>query len=96
MPDSTAMAAQVYAAIKKRILERRYSPGERLSEARLVQELGLGRSPIRTALARLKNEGWIAVSPQSGTYIKSLTDKEIQDLVSLRLLHEARAARGDA
>jgi GntR family transcriptional regulator, rspAB operon transcriptional repressor len=93
MPDSPAMAAQVYAAIKKRILERRYSPGERLSEARLVQELGLGRSPIRTALARLKNEGWIAVSPQSGTYIKSLSEKEIQDLVSLRLLLETHVTQ---
>jgi GntR family transcriptional regulator, rspAB operon transcriptional repressor len=93
MPDSSAMAAQVYAAIKKRILERRYSPGERLSEARLVQELGLGRSPIRTALARLKNEGWIAVSPQSGTYIKSLSEKEIQDLVALRLLLETHVTQ---
>jgi DNA-binding GntR family transcriptional regulator len=93
MPDSSAMAAQVYAAIKKRILERRYSPGERLSEARLVQELGLGRSPIRTALARLKNEGWIAVSPQSGTYIRSLSEKEIQDLVSLRLLLETHVTQ---
>ena len=80
-----------YAAIKKRILDSRYMPGERLSEAQLVKELRLGRSPIRTALARLKSDGWIAVSPQSGTYIKSLSDKEIADLVDLRLLLETRA-----
>ncbi len=82
------MAVQAYTAIKKRILERRFAPGERLSEARLVQELGLGRSPIRTALAQLKNDGWIAVSPQSGTYIRSLSEKEIKDVVDLRLLLE--------
>lgn len=80
-----------YAAIKKRILDSRYMPGERLSEAQLAKELRLGRSPIRTALARLKSDGWIAVSPQSGTYIKSLSDKEIADLVDLRLLLETRA-----
>ena len=80
-----------YAAIKKRILDSRYMPGERLSEAQLVKELRLGRSPIRTALARLKSDGWIAVSPQSGTYIKSLSDREIADLVDLRLLLETRA-----
>jgi GntR family transcriptional regulator, rspAB operon transcriptional repressor len=99
MPDDSAarrttdssMAVHAYAAIKKRILDFRYAPGERLSEAQLAKELGLGRSPIRTALARLKSDGWIAVSPQSGTYIKSLSDKEIADLVDLRLLLETHA-----
>ena len=88
MTDDTSMAVRAYAAIKKRILEFRYVPGERLSEANLSKELGLGRSPIRTALAKLKNDGWIAVSPQSGTYIKALTEKEIEDLLELRLLLE--------
>jgi len=99
MPDDSAarrttdssMAVHAYAAIKKRIIDSRYVPGERLSEAQLAKELGLGRSPIRTALARLKSDGWIAVSPQSGTYIKSLGDKEIADLVDLRLLLETHA-----
>lgn len=91
-PMDSSMAAHAYGAIKKRIVDSRYKPGERLSEAQLAKELGLGRSPIRTALAKLKNDGWIAVSPQSGTYIKSLTDKEIADLVDLRLLLETHAA----
>jgi len=82
------MAVHAYAAIKKRILDFRYVPGERLSEAQLAKELGLGRSPIRTALAKLKSDGWIAVSPQSGTYVKSLTEREIADLVDLRLVLE--------
>ena len=86
------MAFHAYAAIKKRILDWRYVPGERLSEAQLVKELALGRSPIRTALAKLKSDGWIAITPQSGTYIKSLGDKEIADLVDLRLLLETHAA----
>jgi DNA-binding GntR family transcriptional regulator len=86
----SSMAGQAYAAIKKRILDFRYLPGERLSEVNLAKELGLGRSPIRTALARLKGDGWIAVSPQSGTYIKALSEKEIQDLLELRLLLETR------
>jgi len=88
----SSMAGRAYAAIKKRILDSRYIPGERLSEAHLAKELGLGRSPIRTALAKLKNDGWIAVSPQSGTYIKSLSDKEIADLLDLRLLLETHVA----
>jgi DNA-binding GntR family transcriptional regulator len=84
----SSMAVHAYAAIKKRIIDSRYVPGERLSEAQLAKELGLGRSPIRTALARLKSDGWIAISPQSGTYVKSLTDREIAEIIDLRLLLE--------
>jgi DNA-binding GntR family transcriptional regulator len=86
--SDSSMAVHAYSAIKKRILDFRYVPGERLSEVQLAKELGLGRSPIRTALAKLKSDGWIAVSPQSGTYVKSLTEREIADLVDLRLVLE--------
>src|SRR5579862_3988114 len=89
----SSMAMHAYAAIKKRILDFRYAPGERLSEAQLAKELGLGRSPIRTALVKLKSDGWIAINPQSGTYIKSLSDREIADLVDLRLLLETHATK---
>jgi GntR family transcriptional regulator, rspAB operon transcriptional repressor len=88
MTNDSSMAVKAYAAIKKRILDFRYVPGERLSEVNLAKELGLGRSPIRTALAKLKSDGWIAVSPQSGTFIRSLNEQEIQDLLDLRLLLE--------
>lgn len=86
--SDSSMAVHAYVAIKKRIIDSRYVPGERLSEAQLAKELGLGRSPIRTALARLKSDGWIAISPQSGTYVKSLTDREIAEIIDLRLLLE--------
>jgi GntR family transcriptional regulator, rspAB operon transcriptional repressor len=91
--DDSRMAGQAYKAIKERVIDGRYRPGQRLSEARLVQDLGLGRSPIRAALAQLRSDGWISVSPQSGTYIRSLTPEEIDDLVDLRLLLETHAAR---
>ncbi|MBV9066065.1 MAG: GntR family transcriptional regulator [Methylobacteriaceae bacterium] len=90
LADANAAAA-AYHEIKRCIVELQYSPGERLSESRLVLELGCGRSPIRTALARLKSEGWIAVSPQSGTFVKALTNREIEEVAELRELLEVHA-----
>jgi DNA-binding GntR family transcriptional regulator len=90
---NVAPAAQAYVAVKRRILDQTYPPGEKLSEARLVEDLGLGRSPIRSALAQLKDDGWISVSPQSGTYVKSLGEKEIAELLELRLLLEGHVMR---
>ncbi|MFG1461324.1 GntR family transcriptional regulator [Xanthobacter sp. DSM 24535] len=85
-------AAASYREIKSRIMDRRYVPGEKLSEVRLAAELGVGRSPIRTALARLQGEGWIAVSPQSGTYVRGLTDAEMNEVFELRLILEPAVA----
>jgi DNA-binding GntR family transcriptional regulator len=84
---------QAYEHIKGSILDLRYRPGDKLSEARLADELQLGRSPIRAALARLEGEGWIKVLPQSGTFVRELSPQEVTDIAELRLLLEAHAAR---
>jgi DNA-binding GntR family transcriptional regulator len=86
-------AVQAYEHIKGSILDLRYRPGDKLSEARLADELQLGRSPIRAALARLEGEGWIKVLPQSGTFVRELSQQEVADIAELRLLLEAHAAR---
>lgn len=90
--DEANAAFVTYREIKRRIVDLYYGVGERLSEARLAEDLGVGRSPIRTALSRLKSEGWIAISPQSGTYIKALTPREIREVTELRMLLEMHAA----
>jgi DNA-binding GntR family transcriptional regulator len=85
-------APRAYREIKRRILELKYAPGERLSELRLAAELGLGRSPIRTAFAQLRGEGWVSVSPQSGTYVRGLTEEEIAEVFEVRLVLETYVA----
>ena len=82
-----------YARIKGAILNLTYKPGQRLSEAMLSAELGLGRSPIRTALTRLEGEGWINVQPQSGTFVSSPTAEEVAEMTELREVLEVHAAR---
>ncbi len=82
--DEAGAASITYREIKRRIVDLQYGVGERLSEARLAEELGVGRSPIRTALLRLKAEGWIAIAPQSGTYVKAMTPREIREVADLR------------
>lgn len=81
-----------YTQIKGRIIDLTYQPAERLSETKLAEEFGLGRSPIRTALSRLESEGWIEISPQSGTFVCSPSEKEIKELTVLRALLEAYCA----
>jgi DNA-binding GntR family transcriptional regulator len=91
--DDVNAALHAYREIKSRIIDLRYAAGEKLSETRLVAELGVGRSPIRTALTRLKSEGWIAVTPQSGTYVRSPSEKDIEEATDLRILLEMHVTR---
>ena len=92
MVGESGAAGAAWREIKRRIIEGQYAPGEKLSEVRLSAELGVGRSPIRTALARLQGEGWIEVSPQSGTYVRGLSGKEIDDVLEIRLVLETHVA----
>ncbi|MBN9581424.1 MAG: GntR family transcriptional regulator [Afipia sp.] len=85
-------AGLVYREIKRRITDLQYQPGDRLSEARLAEELGIGRSPVRTAFARLQGEGWIEISPQSGTFVRGLSDLEITEILETRVMLETYMA----
>jgi DNA-binding GntR family transcriptional regulator len=86
-------AGAAYREIKRRIVNLEYRPAEKLSEARLAAELPFGRSPIRSALAQLRTEGWVDVSPQSGTFVRALTDRDIENVTELRVMLEVHCAR---
>jgi DNA-binding GntR family transcriptional regulator len=81
-----------YQRIKEGILERRYQPGQKLSESKLAAELKLGRSPVRSALSRLERDGWVRVLPQNGTFVREFSPAEVAAMSELRLLLEAHAA----
>ncbi|MEH2512902.1 DNA-binding GntR family transcriptional regulator [Nitrobacteraceae bacterium AZCC 1564] len=85
-------AGQAYREIKRRITELVYNPGDKLSEVRIANELGFGRSPVRTAFSRLQSEGWIEISPQSGTFVRGLSDTEITEILETRLVLESYLA----
>jgi DNA-binding GntR family transcriptional regulator len=82
----------VYRELKRRITELFYKPGDRLSEVGIATELGFGRSPVRTAFARLQSEGWIDISPQSGTFVRGLSDTEITEILEARVVLESYLA----
>ena len=86
-------AEDAYDRIKEAILNLSFPPGKKLSEARLAADFEIGRTPIRSALARLESENWIRVLPQSGTFVRALETNELDDLFELRLLLECHASR---
>jgi len=74
------MTEQAYRLLEERIVTLQIPPGEFLSEYALVQQLGLGRTPIREALQRLAREGLVVILPRKGILVSDV-DPEKQLLV---------------
>lgn len=84
---------KAYFQIKKMILERSLSSKEPLSESKLAAMLGIGRTPAREALKRLKNEGFIISSGKKGYFLNIPTAQEIKDLYEVRAILEIAAVK---
>jgi DNA-binding GntR family transcriptional regulator len=73
------VADQVYEALKKAIVTCRLLPGTSISENRICRALGVSRTPVRAAIARLGEEGLIDVYPQQGSFVAPIRLTGIAD-----------------
>ena len=88
-----SLTDQALDALRRDILSTRLAPGEALSEATTAQRLGLGKAPVRAALARLAEEGLVQALPRRGWVVSLVTIRDIHEVFDLRLLLEPEAAR---
>lgn len=83
----------VYEAILDLITTRALSPGQHLVETDLARNLGVSRQPVREAMQRLSNEGWVDLRPGYGAFVHTPTESEADQLLSVRALLETESAR---
>jgi len=65
----------------------------RLDERQLSQDLGVSRTPIREAIARLEQEGLVRTAPRRGVYVVRKTKREILEMIKVWAALESMAAR---
>lgn len=87
-----SLTDQVYGALRDHLLSGRVSSGQSLQEASLAAQLGVSRTPVREALARLASEGLLVSAGRSFT-APALSSTDIEDIYELRLLLEPEAVR---
>lgn len=85
-------ADDAYQAIRRLIVTVELPPGSPFTEGELVKRVGLGKTPVREALLRLKLENLIAVQPRSGYRVAPVTLKDVRDACRLLGRLEAHAA----
>jgi DNA-binding GntR family transcriptional regulator len=84
---------QAYATLREGIVSMDFAPGVRLSENELAARLGLSRTPVREALARLRDEGLVYVVPQLGTFVAPISLQSVHDAQFVREALECAAVR---
>lgn len=74
----------VCESLKQAIRSGKLAPGERLMEVQLAEELGISRTPIREAIRKLEQEGYVIMLPRRGTYVSSVSVHDVQEIFEIR------------
>lgn len=80
-------------SLRELILSGELKAGERLSELAIVDRLGVSRTPVRTALVRLEEEGLLEAMPSGGYAVRHFSEADIFDAIETRGTLEGLAAR---
>jgi DNA-binding GntR family transcriptional regulator len=91
-----SLKSKTYEALKDAITSMNlYAEAEepRLDERQLSEELGVSRTPVREAMARLEQEGFIRVVPRKGAFVVRKTKAEILEMITVWAALESMAAR---
>lgn len=83
------MRDQAYLMLRDAIVTGELEPGSAIKDTELAERVGLSRTPVREALARLADEGLVETKPHSWTRVTPLSLREVRDaLVVVRAMHE--------
>lgn len=89
--SSDNLSELVFQKIKNDIFDFKLMPGERFTESEIAESYAVSRTPIRQALYRLQQEGYVEVQFRSGWKVRSLDFKVYEELYDLRILLEGYA-----
>ncbi|MBG6202032.1 DNA-binding GntR family transcriptional regulator [Labrenzia sp. EL_13] len=77
--------------LRERIVSGRLAMGQSLSERSIADELQVSKTPVREALAQLREEGLVQIEPQKGAKVFTLTEDEVEQICDFRMTIEFAA-----
>ena len=83
-PARRLLADRAYDSLKSALQGGKYPPGTFLSERQLALGLGMSKTPLKSALVRLEQEGFLRISPQQGILVREPSVQEVVELFDLR------------
>lgn len=91
--ENRSLTSIIFDRIREDILNNKYKVGEKIVEAKLADELGVSRTPVREALKQLELDGLVENIPNRGVVVKGITNQDIADIYTIRMEIEGIAAK---
>lgn len=92
-PARRSRADEVYQQLKRDVAAFRLVPGDRFTETEISERLGVSRTPVRQALFRMQQEGFVEVMFRSGWRVLPFDFQQFEALYDLRMVLETTAVR---
>jgi len=86
-----SLSETVLKHLRDMIVGGEFQLGQPLSERQLAEDLAVSKTPVREALAQLKNEGLVSIAPQKGARVFTLSAREVIQICEFRLAVESAA-----
>jgi DNA-binding GntR family transcriptional regulator len=91
--NHSPLGDQVYAIIWEQIISHKLGPGDKVSDLRLSEELGVSRTPIREALHRLSQDGVVRNENRHGFFVATFSSQDVNEVYDIRTALEVLAVR---
>ncbi len=90
--DYDLLSTKVYRILKSSIIKGNLKPGEKLSESKIAEQLGVSRTPVREAIQKIAAEGFVKMEPNLGIIVIDFSLKELKEVLDTRRVLEGFAA----
>jgi DNA-binding GntR family transcriptional regulator len=90
---SQPLVEQITEFLTHAIMDGQFESGGRLIETELQRQFGVSRSPIRESFRILEKKGLVGSVPRKGTFVRKITQKDIEENFPIRANLESLAAR---
>ena len=86
------LSKKVYRILKARIIKGDLTQGGKLFEAKIAEQLGVSRTPVREAIKGLAAEGLVKMTPNQGVVVINVSIEDLQEVLQIRRVLEGLAA----
>jgi DNA-binding GntR family transcriptional regulator len=91
LPEARQAIPVLHEYLRKCVLDGTLTPGTKLSQVALADQLGVSRTPLREVLRMLQEEGLVEIEPNQRTRVAGLDPQELDEVYATRILLETLA-----
>ncbi len=89
--ELSSLTNEVYENLKAKIINEELEQGSRLIETQIAEELGVSRTPVKEAIAQLKEDGFVIDTINKGSCVETYYEEDVIDIFEIRLALEPLA-----